>query len=243
MTAHVHNDTYPAIDPTTFDLSGKVVFISGGSRGLGRAMALAFAKAGASSIAVGARSDLEALEDDVISASESVDPDRLPPHFLGVHLDVTDRQSVEKAASAVEKAFGHCDVVISNAGILGKFGAVADSDPDEWRRVIDVNFWGGYLVSRSFIPLLLKAEGPKYLIHVTSVAAHLVNPMLSGYQTSKVALMRMAQLLDAEYAGQDVTCFSIHPGNSPTDIMGGPQSLNDQEKLSELIPRCLLRWM
>ena len=229
MTVHVHNDTYPAIDPTKADLSGKVVFISGGSRGLGRAMALAFAKAGASSIAVGARSDLSSLANDIRLAAVSAN--RGPPKFLPVQLDVTDRQSVELAASTVEREFGHCDVVVSNAGILGKFGLVVDSDPDEWRRVLDVNLYGPYLVSRSFLPLLLKAGGPKYLIHVTSVAAHLVNPMLSAYQTSKVGVMRFAQLLNAEYAAEGVICFSIHPGNCPTDIMGGPENLNEQEKL------------
>lgn len=229
MTVHVHNDTYPAIDPTKADLSGKVVFISGGSRGLGRAMALAFAKAGASSIAVGARSDLSSLANDIRLAAVSAN--RGPPKFLPVQLDVTDRQSVEQAASTVEREFGHCDVVVSNAGILGKFGLVVDSDPDEWRRVLDVNLYGPYLVSRSFLPLLLKAGDPKYLIHVTSVAAHLVNPMLSAYQTSKVGVMRFAQLLNAEYAAEGVICFSIHPGNCPTDIMGGPENLNEQEKL------------
>ncbi|KAF6222871.1 hypothetical protein HO133_000922 [Letharia lupina] len=229
VTVHVHNDTYPAIDPTKADLSGKVVFISGGSRGLGRAMALAFAKAGASSIAVGARSDLSSLANDIRLAAVSAN--RGPPKFLPVQLDVTDRQSVEQAASTVEREFGHCDVVVSNAGILGKFGLVVDSDPDEWRRVLDVNLYGPYLISRSFLPLLLKAGGPKYLIHVTSVAAHLVNPMLSAYQTSKVGVMRFAQLLNAEYAAEGVICFSIHPGNCPTDIMGGPENLNEQEKL------------
>ena len=231
MTAHVHNDTYPAIDPTKVDLSGKIVFISGGSRGLGRAMALSFAKAGAACIAVGARSDMSSLANDIRSAAESAQ--RAPPKFLPVKLDVTDRTSVEAAARTVERECGHCDIVISNAGILGKFGKVADSNPDEWRQVLDVNLHGPYLVSRSFLPLLLKAGGPKYLIQVTSVAAHLVNPMLSAYQTSKVALMRFAQLLDAEYAAQGVISFSIHPGNSPTDIMGGPNGLNEFEKLSK----------
>jgi len=228
VTTQVHNDTYPAIDPSKFDFSGKVVFISGGSRGLGRAMALSFAKAGASYIAVGARSNLSHLEKDIESAALLAG--RIAPKFLPLHLDVTDRQSVEAAAATVEMEFGRCDVVVNNAGIIGKFGLVTDSNPDEWRQVVEVNVFGPYLVSRSFVPLLLRGES-KYLIQVTSVAAHLVNPMLSAYQTSKVALMRFAQLADAEYAAQGVISFSIHPGNCPTDMMGGPEGLNENEKL------------
>lgn len=230
MTTVIHNDTYPEIDPLRVNLRGKAVFVSGASKGMGRAMVLSFARAGASYIAAGARSDLSRLAEDVKAATQAAN--LVVPHFLPLKLNVTDRQSVEKAAERVKQEFGHLDIVINNAGILGKFGLVHESNPDEWLEVLNINLIGPYLVSRSFIPLLLKSTDP-YLINVTSVAAHLVNPALSAYQTSKTALMRFSQLLNSEYSPMGVTCFSIHPGNSPTDIMGGPEGLNEHEKLGK----------
>ncbi|BCR91311.1 SDR family NAD(P)-dependent oxidoreductase [Aspergillus chevalieri] len=227
VTSIVHNDTYPAIYPTKTNFSGKSVFASGASKGLGRAMILSFAKAGASFIAAGARSDMSQLAKDVEAAALSAN--RPTPTFLPVKMDVTDRKSVEDAAAEVEKAFGKLDIVINNAGILGKFGLITDSNPDEWWQVLDVNIRGPYLVSRSFLPLLLKGED-KYLINVASVAAHLLNPTLSAYQVSKMGLVKLTQLINAEYSGQGVISFAVHPGNSPTDIMGGPEGLTDHEK-------------
>lgn len=227
MTPTVHNDTYPAIDPTKANFSGKAVFISGGSKGLGRVMVLSFAKAGASYIAAGARSDMSQLAQEIESAAASAN--RSPPKFLPLKVDVTNQKSVDDAAAAVEREFGRCDVVVNNAGILGHLGAIADSKPEEWWQVFDVNVRGPYLISRAFLPLLLKG-GDKFLVHVTSVGAHLITPTASAYQTSKLALLRLSQFISAEYAEQGVVSFAIHPGNSPTDILGNLEDLDDHLK-------------
>jgi len=224
----VHNDTYPAIDPRKVDLHGVAVFITGGSRGLGRAMALSFTKAGASHIAVGARSSLTTLAQDIQTTAESAG--RLAPQFLQIQMDVTSPASVAAAAAEVEKAFGKLQVLINNAGILGQYGLIADSEPREWMQVIDVNLKGPYLVTHAFLPLLLKSSGVRYIINVTSVAAHLAEPSLSAYQISKNGLLKLSILTDAEYASQGVVTFAIHPGNSPTDIMGGPDAISPHLK-------------
>lgn len=125
----VHNDTYPAIDPLKVDLHRVAVFITGGSRGLGRAMALSFAKAGASHIAVGARSSLTTLAQDILTTAASAG--RSAPQFLPFQMDVTSLSSVAEAAAEVEKAFGKLHILINNAGILGQYGLVADSEPRE----------------------------------------------------------------------------------------------------------------
>ena len=207
----------------------KAVFITGGSKGLGRSMALSFAKAGASYIAIGARSDMSQVAKDVELAAASAN--RKAPKLLMIKLDVTDEQSVKEAAAEVEREFRKLDVLVNNAGILGQFGLVAESDPKEWWQVLDVNVRGPYLVTRAFLPVLLKSQD-KFIINVTSVAAHLVNPALSAYQVSKVALLRLTQLVNAEYVSQGVVSFCVHPGNCPTDIMGGPDGLADHLKPS-----------
>lgn len=190
-------------------------------------MALSFAKAGASYIAVGARSDMSQLAKDVEAAAVSAN--RSAPKFLPIELDVTEERSIEKAAAEVEKEFGKLDILVNNAGILGQHGLIADSNPEQWWQVLDVNVRGPYLVTRAFLPILLKGQD-KFIVNVTSVGAHLVNPTLSAYQVSKLGLLRLSQLIYAEYSAQGVVSFCIHPGNSPTDIMGGPEGVADHLK-------------
>ncbi|EEQ35585.1 hypothetical protein McanMca71_003007 [Microsporum canis] len=219
VTVEVHSDTYPAIDPTKRDFRGKVIFIAGGSRGLGRAAALSFAKAGASYIAVGARSDLTQVGLDIKAAALSAG--RSEPEFLPLYLDVREQKSVEAAAAKVEEEFGFCDVVINYAGVASLPGKIADTDPTEWWEIFQVNLFGSYLISRSFLPLLAKGGDARYLILVSSVAAHFTLPGASPYQIAKLAVIRLAESVHAEYAEQCITCISIHPGNVFTDLVRG----------------------
>lgn len=78
-----------------------------------------------------------------------------------------------------------------------------------------------YLVARAFLPLLLKG-GDKQMVNVSSVGAHLLNPGLSSYQPSKLALLRFTEFLCVEYGDKGLVAFCIHPGNVPTDIIKGP---------------------
>jgi len=229
FTSQIHNDTYDAISPTNFDLSGKAIFISGGSKGIGRAMTLSFARAGASYIAVGARSDMSSLERDVMTAAKEAG--RKAPTFLPVKFDCTDQKSTEEAAAKVEKDFGHCDIVINNAGIVGQMAPILDSDPNQWWQVWNVNLRGPYLVVKAFLPLLLKG-GDKTFVTVGSVGAHLVMPGLSSYQTTKLAVLRFTEFLGEEYKDQGVLAYTIHPGNVKTDIMG------DFDAMPEELKRC-----
>lgn len=222
----VHNDTYPAISPSKSDLSGKAVFICGASKGIGRAITLSYAKAGASQIAIGARSDLSSLEESILHAAKEAQ--RKVPELLAVCLDVTDRNSIENAARQVEKAFGKIDIIVNNTGMLGKGAAVADSDPDAWWDIWTLNVRGPYLVTRAFLPLLLKG-GDKQIVNIASVGAHVIGPGFSAYQTSKLALLRFTEFVQAEYGGEGVLAFSVHPGNVATDLLndigGVPPSL------------------
>ncbi|KAL8905620.1 MAG: hypothetical protein Q9207_002530 [Kuettlingeria erythrocarpa] len=221
LTTPIHNDTYLDIDPLKSDLSEKCVFISGASRGLGRAMALSFARAGASFIAIGARGDMNSLAEEIKTKVTAAQ--RKPPKVLPIKLDVTSRQSVDDAASAVEKEFGKIDIIINCAGVLSAMAKVADSDPEDWWHTWTVNLRGTYLVTRAFLPMMLKG-GDKQIVNVCSVGAHLVLPGLSSYQPSKLAQLRFTEFVCAEYGEQGVVAFCIHPGNIPTDIIG---SLDD----------------
>ncbi|KAK9777389.1 hypothetical protein SCAR479_05782 [Seiridium cardinale] len=226
MTTVVHNDTYAAIASAKADFSGRAVFVSGASRGLGRAMSVSFAKAGTSMIAIGARSDLSGTIKAMQDAVERVG--KPTPKILPIQFDVADKASVDEAAKKVRQEFGRIDIVIGNAAVLAT-GKMAEMDPDEWIRVFTVNTIGPYLLYRSFIPLMLE-RGEKTFITVSSVGAHIQTSGYSAYQTSKLTVLRLAEFASTEYGDQGILAYSIHPGNIPTDMVGGPEGLPESVK-------------
>ncbi|EMC93344.1 hypothetical protein BAUCODRAFT_37031 [Baudoinia panamericana UAMH 10762] len=226
-TSTVHSDTYPAIDPSKANHSGHAICITGASRGIGKAITLAFALAGASQIAIGARSDLSSVADAAKKAAK--DAGRTEPTVLTVKLDVSDQQSVEIAVAEIAQKFGKLDIVINNAGILDEMKPIVETTPDLWWRTWEVNVKGPYLVTRSCVPLLLKGE-LKTLVMVSSVGAHVVGAGLSAYQPSKLALTRFTQFAAAEHQDQGLLAFSVHPGNNLTDIIGHGEGLSEEFK-------------
>lgn len=217
VTSDIHNDTYPAIDSAHLNLKGKAVFISGGSKGIGKDIVLSFARAGVSHLAVGARSDVSSLRKEVQAvAKEAGKP---APQFLPLKVDITSQSSIEHAATEIERVFGHLDIIVNNAGSFYR-GMIAESDPEEWWGPWQTNVRGTYLICKAFIPLLLKG-GDKTIVNVSSVGAHCKSPTLSAYQTSKLAVTRFSEFVAAEYGDQGLLCYSVHPGNVPdTGILG-----------------------
>ncbi|KAI0484851.1 NAD(P)-binding protein [Xylariaceae sp. FL0804] len=216
-TSVIHNDSYPAIDPAKVDLTGRAVFIAGASRGLGRAMSISFAKSGASMIAIGARGSLSETAQGMREAAAGLG--RPEPSILELKLDLASRSSIDQAAAQIKQTFGRLDIVIHNAGVMGGLGPIAESDPDEWWKTWEINVRGPYLVMHAMVPLMLEAGGGlKTFVTVGSVGAHVVVPGLSVYQVAKLAVLRLTQFLNAEYADQDILAYTIHPGNILTDM-------------------------
>lgn len=119
FTPTIHNDSYAFVKPEQFDLSNRSVLVTGASKGLGKDNAISFARAGASNIAIAARSGLEDVEKQMKEAAQKAG--RKEPTILALKLDVTDKQSVSDAAAEIEKEFGSLDIVINNAGYLEKW--------------------------------------------------------------------------------------------------------------------------
>lgn len=217
FTQTVHNDTYDFISPTKANLNGKSVFISGASRGIGKQAALSYATAGASKIALGARSSLASLEPEIAAAAKAAG--HPAPTVLAIVLDVTDPKSADAAAATVKKEFGGLDVLINNAGYLEKWIPIAESDPFEWWKTMEVNIKGPYLLTRSFIPVLLGTEGGlKTILNVSSIGAHTVLPGGSSYQTTKMALVRLTEFTQAEYGDKGILALVAHPGGVMTEL-------------------------
>jgi NAD(P)-dependent dehydrogenase (short-subunit alcohol dehydrogenase family) len=209
----LHHDTYPFIDPTKSDLSSKSVFITGASKGIGKATAISFAKAGCRRIALAARTPLDSTVQAIKDAAPGPETQE-----LALNVDVTSAESVKAAADEVAKAFdGAVDIVISNAGYLETFHLVAEADPVEWWRSWEVNVNGTFLTARYFLPLLLKSEA-KLFVGLSSIGAHVLMPGASGYQTNKFAVIRFIEFLDHEYKDQGLVSLAIHPGGVPTEL-------------------------
>ncbi|OCT48095.1 Oxidoreductase UcpA [Cladophialophora carrionii] len=219
FTPTIHHDTYPAIDVSnSVGVIGKHVFLTGASRGIGKAMAIAYAKAGASIIGISARSEMEGvkreIEDEAVSAGHEM------PTVVTVNMDVLDPDSVRQAIEQVTPEFqGRVDILISNAGYMEPWTKIVDNDVDEWWRSWDINIRGQYLLWKAMIPLMLANESSlKTIVNVSSIAAHVCSPGASAYQTTKFALLRLTDFLNVEYGDQGLIAYCMHPGSVPTEL-------------------------
>ncbi|KAI0429200.1 hypothetical protein F5Y09DRAFT_311036 [Xylaria sp. FL1042] len=238
----VHTDTYPFISPKKTDLSGKSVFIAGASKGIGKETALALAEAGCSKIAIGARSDLSSLVDEITKRAAKAG--RAAPQVVSLHLDVASEDSVRSAAEKIGQAFGGAlDVLICNSGRLEQWSPVAESKPAEWWQTWEVNVKGTYLLNHFFIPLVLKSE-LKTSILTSSYGAVGMWPGASSYQSSKFATVRLAEFIATEYAEQGIVCYALHPGSIKTELaLGLPEELWDMLNDTLELPAHTLTWL
>ncbi|CCM01538.1 uncharacterized protein FIBRA_03594 [Fibroporia radiculosa] len=210
------HDTYPAINPAKANLTGKVVLVTGASRGIGKATAIAFAQAGASGLVLVARSDLSATK----TACEAVAtrPGQTLK-VLTVSVDTSDATQVNAALAKAKETFGRLDIVVNNAGVLEPYALLGDSNSETWWKTWNVNVRGTYEVTRASLPLLLESGGDKTIIIVSSLAAHNVLPThASAYSTTKLAQLRLTEILVNEYGSKGVSVFAIQPGAVATDM-------------------------
>lgn len=212
FTSTVHHDTYPAVAKASH--KGRTVFITGASKGIGRATAISFAKAGAETIIIAARSSLSEVETEILAAAKEVGAS---PRVIKLTVDVTDEKSVADAAAEIQKTVGKVDILINNAGYLEKWLPISESDPIGWWKTWEINLKGLYLVTRAILPLVLKSEA-KTIINISSIGAHLVARGASAYQTSKMAVIKFTEYIVEEYGEQGIVAIPIHPGGVLTDL-------------------------
>jgi NAD(P)-dependent dehydrogenase (short-subunit alcohol dehydrogenase family) len=207
FTPTYHHDSYPAIEGLS--AAGKVVFITGGGRGIGKEAALSFAKAGARAVIITGRStaSLESAKVELEKAYPKV-----PVRTFAA--DVVDAAAVNAAFKAVQKEFRQVDVLISNAGILPPAGPVLSEDPIESWKGFEVNIGGTINVVRAFLEVAPK-EGA-VLINVSTAVAHLYFPGGQAYGASKAAVITWLDYIRRERTGLRV--INIHPGVIETDM-------------------------
>jgi NAD(P)-dependent dehydrogenase (short-subunit alcohol dehydrogenase family) len=185
----------------------QVVWITGGGSGIGRELALAFAREGADVAVSGRRQDrLEAV------AREIGDLGR---RGAAVVCDVTDPTTVEAAVTEVVAKLGRIDVAVANAGYAVS-GFIESLSAEEWRRQLDVNVVGSATTVRCVLPELRKTQGRMVLIG--SVAGFMGAPKSGAYVASKFAIRGLGATLSTELHGSGVTCTTIHPGYVASEI-------------------------
>jgi NAD(P)-dependent dehydrogenase (short-subunit alcohol dehydrogenase family) len=228
-----HHARYDAIDPKTAlkdAMTGKVVFIAGASRGIGQATAVAFAEAGAGSVYITARSK-EALEETLRLVKEA-NPETGCAYSL---CDVTSAEQVETAVADCVARFGGIDAADANAGYLGPWRKIGESDPNGWWQSWEVNVRGTYHVIRFTLPHLIEAarkraaEGRSsgHLILLSSVGAQLLMTGASDYQASKHAINRLCEFVQSDHGDDGIKCFALHPGGVATQLgLQMPESLH-----------------
>lgn len=214
-----HSNTYPFIDPAKADLSNQTVVITGASRGIGRATAFSFVRAGCRRLVITARSPLKDLAAELTKEAKEVRGGDNEPDILALAVDVTDNASVEAAANKVAAHFGGVvDTLVNNAGYLNASQRMGEGDAAEWLQCAEVNIKGLYRVSRHFLPLVLKSTTARTVINVGSAGAHYVVPGMSAYQTTKFTLCRLTEFTAAEYRDEGLVAVAVHPGCLRTEL-------------------------
>ena len=185
------------------DLTGQVSIVTGGGRGIGRAIAIGLASAGAS-VAVVARSEDEITE----TAGQIAEAGG---RAVAVPADVSDTEAVEQMVQEVERVLGPVNLLVNNAGVAGPIGPTWEADPDGWWRCLEVNLRGPMLCSRAVLPGMIARRYGR-IVNVASGAGTFAIPYLGAYVTSKTALIRFTEILAAEVAEHGVKLFAIEPG-------------------------------
>ena len=189
-------------------LAGRTAVITGASKGLGKAMALALAAEG---VRIALVSRDAALLDGVVRqiAAAGGDSSAFP-------ADVTSEEQVSAIADQIVVRFGKVNILINNAGINIR-KSVTDFTLAEWRSVLDTNLTAAFLMCRAFVPYM-SGQGYGRILNMTSIMSWVSLPQRTAYSASKAALLGMTRALALELAGESITCNGISPGPFATEM-------------------------
>ncbi|MCE4604675.1 MAG: SDR family oxidoreductase [Aeropyrum sp.] len=201
---------------------GKVfALVTGGSRGIGRAVALRFAREGYGVIVTYRnRGDLAG---EVVRKAKSIGA----PIAEAIQMDVSSVESVRSARERVEELVDYLNVLVNNAGVL-HVGGIEETTPEDWNRVINVNLTGPFIVTKEFLPLLYRAEWAS-IVNLASIAGQTGNVVASAaYSASKAGVIGLTKRLAVELAERGIRVNAVAPSFVETDMV--KDFIDTQEK-------------
>lgn len=220
-----------------WDLNGKVVLITGGSRGLGLVMAREFVANGAR-VAMCARDeeDLRYARDEFASRGD---------HFFSTQCDVSDRAQVQTMLASVENRFGHVDVLVNNAGTV-LVGPMEHMTIGDFQEVMRINFWGAVHTTLGVLPSMRERRLGR-IVNITSIGGKVAFPHLLPYTASKFALVGFSEGLRTELAKDGIWVTTVVPNLMRTDSPWNADFKGDHKKeyawftISDSLPRASVR--
>ena len=184
-------------------LRGKVIIVTGASRGLGRLMVQALADRGAT----------------VVAAARHLGVDQdVPGAAMAVAVDVRNQSQVQRLVEQVLDRYGRVDVLVNNAGLMVGDVAFIDTTPELWRDVLDTNLWGAFLCCRAVVPAM-RQQHSGVIVNITSGAAVRTGFLNIPYGVSKAGLDRLTLGLGAELKPDTIACVSLSPPVSATETV------------------------
>lgn len=206
-------------------LENQVALITGGSRGIGYAVAQAYLREGAKVVICG--------RDEVQLNKAAAD---LAPlgEMMTVHCDVSDFDQVDAMVAQIIARFRRIDILINNAGISMTFGRVGDIDPKRWTYVIAVNLVGTFNCCHAVIPHMLRQKKGK-IFNLKGYGADFPSPRVTAYGATKAALVAFTRSLAREYKGTGITANIFSPGMVKTDLLMSSETTEEGRPYREKV--------
>ena len=191
------------------DLANRNAIVTGGARGIGFAIATRLLQSGAS---------VSLWDVDAAALADAADKLKPLGKVRTATVDVTSAESAEAAAASTAQALGKLDILVNNAGIAGANAKTWETDPKEWRRVLDINLNGPFHCCRAVIPHLLR-NGYGRIVNIASIAGKEGNPNAAHYSASKAGVIALTKSLGKELATSNVIVNCVTPAVIATDIL------------------------
>lgn len=213
-------------------LTGKTAIITGASKGIGRATAIALAKEGVHLGLIARNEDgLKKVENELKTGGIEI---------VTATADVGNRSEVDSAVADLKEKLGSIDILINNAGI-SKFGGFLELAPAEWEKIIQVNLLGAYYMTRAVLPTMVEQQSGD-IINISSTAGEKGGPITSAYSASKSGLLGLTESLAMEVRKHDIRVTALTPSTVVTDlaidgglVKGDEEDVLMPEDLAELI--------
>jgi len=192
------------------ELKNKIALVTGGSKGIGKAIALELAREGARVI-IAARN-----ADELKEASEEIR--RLGSSVLTVEADLSREEDVKKLADAALEAFGRMDILVNNVGTVGKMGAFDAIEVADWRKLFEVNFFGIVDLTKRLLPAMQKQHWGR-IINISSENGEQPDPNMSPYNATKAALNNFTKTLSRIYGKDNILVNAVSPAFIKTPLV------------------------